>query len=678
MPLRSITPVDPDPTTSHAAATAEVRPPTPLRPLGRGLREGVDIALVGLGPRGLSVLERMLVRLGEHPPTAAVRIWVFDPGEPGAGRIWRPDQPDWLMMNTVTGEVTMYSGCPDGGPARAGAGPSLHQWLADHPDRRWSALGEGDYAPRAAYGQYLRDVFTSLVAHRPANVTVHTVRGAVERVEPAAGGGLRVAAFGGRLVLDVDKVVLATGHPHLEPTPRERELLDHAAGRPGVRYLVGDSAADLDLSGVEPGERVGILGLGLAFFDVTRTLTLGRGGHFQENADGVLEYRASGREPLIFAGSRSGVPILARGVNQKGPTYRYRPRLLTLDALARAREQAARRDGTTALDFRRDVLPLILAEAQHTYYTAQVRLRDGAAAAEAFAERHLAAVTGGRPGAVEQVLAGAGLAPVDLDLERMARPFAGRTFASPQEYRDAVLTLMDADLAEALLGNADGPLKAATDTLRDLRGVLRTAVEFGALQPRSHQHDFLDGYNPVSMLVSTGPGMARVAELQALVRAGLVTLIGPDLRVRPVPEGFALHSPQVAGSRQVVTTFVDGRIPQPSIHHDTSPLTRGLLADGLISEYVNEDPRTGARFATGAVRVTPGSQHVVDAAGRPHPDLHLIGIPTERLRWFTQIGNGRPGPLGGFHGDADAIAVDVLTVLARPQSHRPALLQQAG
>jgi len=51
-------------------------------------------------------------------------------------------------MNTVAGEVSIYSGAPDGGPHRAGAGPSLHEVAGRAPDPRWSALGLSDYAPR--------------------------------------------------------------------------------------------------------------------------------------------------------------------------------------------------------------------------------------------------------------------------------------------------------------------------------------------------------------------------------------------------------------------------------------------------------------------------------------------------------------------------------------------------
>lgn len=52
------------------------------------------IAIVGSGPRGLGVLERITARLAEAPPAAA-EIFLIDAVQVGCGRIWRTDQPDW-------------------------------------------------------------------------------------------------------------------------------------------------------------------------------------------------------------------------------------------------------------------------------------------------------------------------------------------------------------------------------------------------------------------------------------------------------------------------------------------------------------------------------------------------------------------------------------------------------
>lgn len=635
----------------------------------------LSVAIVGMGPRGLSVLERLLIQLTERPVAGDVLIWAIDPGEPGAGRIWRTSQPEWFMMNTAAGEVSVYSGGPDGGPDRAGAGPSLAEWLPRHPDPRRAALGPNDYAPRAVYGEYLRATFDSLVAHAPDNVTVVPVPARVDRVERRDGKSLLVTDHNG-LTLLVDDVVLSTGHPRNVSGPAEQRYLRFARQHPGLSYLQSDSAADMRLDGIQPAEPVGIIGLGLTFFDVLMALTVGRGGEFVTDDDGTMRYRPSGQEPRIAAGSRSGLVMLARGRNQKAPAYRYEPRFATRIAVAAARRRAQRRCGSAQLDFVRDILPLLCLEVEHVYLSTHVRHRRGDGAAEAFAARHEELVRTGTPDAIAKLRGEFGIADLpEIDLERMARPFAEETFGAPADFHDRLVELLLADVVEADLGNLDGPLKAALDILRDIRGSVRLAVDFAGLLPDSHRDDFLGWYNPINTMVSAGPPAIRVAQACALIASGTLTVVGPHLEVAcDGPSGlFALSSPTVRDSRRLVTTLIDARIPRPSLHHDSSGLFQQLLADGRISEHVNTDPISGSRFESGGLAIAKGTFRVIDAGGRADPHLYAVGIPTENNRWFTQIGNGRPGPLSGFHVDADAIATQLLAPLrARTRTELPA------
>lgn len=627
-----------------------------------GLPGGLDVAIVGMGPRGLSVLERLLARLTEQPPAGQVRIWTFEPGEQGAGRIWRSTQPEWFMMNTAAGEVSVYSGSPDGGAWRAGAGPSLAEWLRQNPDPRLAALGPNDYAPRSAFGEYLRNTYDNLVANAPANVAVHPVTSRVCRIERYGPKRTLQTDRGGYSVV-VDKVVLTTGHPRNRPGNRAQRLIRFAERNPGSRYLPGDSAADLPLGSIEPGEHVGVIGLGLTFLDVLMALTAGRGGRFEELADGGMRYHPSGLEPQIVAGSRSGLVMLARGRNQKAPEYRHQPLFATQFAIAAARRRAQRIDGSAQLDFVRDILPLLNLEAQHVYYTTHVRRRQSAQAAEKFAARHRELAGSADHAALAKLLAEFGIADVPpIDLTRLARPFHDEQFRDQDAFHRRLISLLREDIAEAEQGNVDNPLKAALDILRDIRGSIRQAVDFGGLRPDSHRDDFLGWFNPVNTMVSAGPPAIRVRQACALIESGTLTVAGPDMQVvcERGSGQFVLRSPQVRGARHPVSTLIDARIPRPQLDRDADPLMGQLLADGLISEYVNTDPATSTRFATGSLAVTRAPFRVIDANGTADPHIYALGIPTENTRWFTQIGNGRPGPFTGFHADADAIARDAL------------------
>ncbi|MEY9843034.1 FAD/NAD(P)-binding protein [Streptacidiphilus sp. MAP5-3] len=633
--------------------------------------EHLEVAIVGMGPRGLSVLERLIARLAAAGESRPVRIRTIDPGEPGAGRIWRTDQPLWLLMNTAAGEVSLYSGEPDGGPWRAGAGPSLHAWLCEeYAQGRYESLDDAEpssntYAPRRVYGRYLRDVFRHITANLPAQVTVEAVQGRVGAVRRGEDGGY-VLSVGGRPVR-ADRVVLATGHPRTKAGALDRDLLDFASRHRGVRYLRGDSAADMDLDFIEAGQQVAVLGLGLTFYDVAALLTLGRGGRYEQTPDGQLVYHPSGKEPHLVAGSRSGLPLLARGRNQKDAHYRYTPLFFSSEAVAQARADAMAEAGTLQLRFRQHVLPLVLREVEHVYYRTHISRRDGETAAQAFTARYQGVADD--PGELGKLLADTGLSDVPpIDLEAMARPFSGEEFTGPDAFHERLLAVLRSDAAEAEAGNVDGPLKAALDILRDTRGVMREAVEFSSLHPESQRDEFLRWFNPINTMVSAGPPSVRIRQTVALIEAGVLTVAGPDLRIETDEDAgqFVLSSPRVQQSATTARVLIDARIPPASLTADASPLMRQLVADSLASPHVNISPRDGARFTTGALAVTGKPFRVVDAAGRPAPGLYALGIPTEELRWFTQIGNGRPGPMVAFHSDADAIAADLLAEPRRP------------
>lgn len=67
------------------------------------------LVVVGAGPRGTGVLERIAANLaevyGDHP----LDIHLVDPHPPGGGRIWRHDQSPLLWMNSHAEDVTLFT-----------------------------------------------------------------------------------------------------------------------------------------------------------------------------------------------------------------------------------------------------------------------------------------------------------------------------------------------------------------------------------------------------------------------------------------------------------------------------------------------------------------------------------------------------------------------------------------
>ncbi|MFF9894501.1 FAD/NAD(P)-binding protein [Streptomyces longispororuber] len=609
---------------------APAAPPTPA------------IAVVGAGPRGTSVLERLCASAPELlGPGGLLTIHVVDPAPPGPGRVWRTTQPPELLMNTVASQVTLFTddSVDCSGPIRPG--PSLYAWAARG---HVPGLGPDDYPTRADYGRYLEWVFARTVRAAPGTVRVVTHAARAVRLADTDGGLQSIDLDNSRRLTGLSAVVLAQGHL---PTAPGRPLADLSAyaARHGLRHVPPANPADVDLTGLAPGEPVLLRGLGLNFFDHLALLTEGRGGRFVRAPGGTLRYLPSGAEPRLYAGSRRGVPYQARGDNAKGPYGRHRPALLTPEVIARFRKRA---DSGDAPDFLAEIWPLVAKEVETVHYAALLGARGTPARARTFRARFLD-VPHGHPEEAA-LLTAYGIPEAERwSWHRLAHPYEGRVFGSPGDFRAWLLDHLRRDAAEAALGNVAGPLKAALDVLRDLRNELRLAVDHGGLAGRSRR-DHLDGwYTPLNAYLSIGPPRRRVEELTALVEAGVVEVLGPRLGVRAEGGAFHAWSPDVPGSRVRVTTLVEARLPEPDVRRTEDPLLADLLRTGQCR------PHRVDGYETGGLDVTPRPYRLRDRRGRAHPRRLAFGVPTEGVHWVTAAG-ARPGVDSVTLADADAVA----------------------
>ncbi|HEV7896222.1 MAG TPA: FAD/NAD(P)-binding protein [Planosporangium sp.] len=627
----------------------------------------VRVCIVGVGPRGLSVLERITA----NARGAAVHVHLVDPYPPGSGQVWRTDQQRLLLTNTVASQITMFTDASVDMAGPVVTGPSLAEWASflalmgpteeyeDWVYEQARSLGPDSYPTRAFYGQYLRWVFGRVtgLAHGRVRIEVHRAR-AVALTENADRDQCVVLADGTR-VDDLDAVVLAQGHVASAPGHEERELARLAAAH-RARYLPPANPADVDLSSIGSGEAVLLRGLGLCFFDYLSLLTVGRGGSFVRR-DGRLVYRRSGLEPRLYAASRRGVPYHSRGENEKGAFGRHVPIVLTPTVIDKLCTAGAENGG---IDFRRDLWPLIAKEVETVYYATLVAGRGCTCDARRFRDAYLPHPWGS-PGeaAVLDRLA----VPVAerWAWQRVMYPYGVRGFADTAAFRAWLIDYLREDVAEARLGNVSSPLKAALDVLRDIRNEVRLVVDHGGLTGRSHRDDLDGWYTPLNAFLSIGPPASRTEEAVALVEAGVLDIVGPQARMVADNGRLAVESPLVPGSRVHVDTVIEARVGEPDLRRTTDPLLRGLLADGQASTYRIADP-DGGHHETGGLAVTGRPYRVVDAAGRPHPRRFAFGVPTESVHWVTAAGI-RPGVNSVTLADADAIARAVLS----PQTWPP-------
>ncbi|OMI37337.1 FAD/NAD(P)-binding protein [Streptomyces sparsogenes] len=624
-----------------------VRPDLPSRPPA--------VVIVGAGPRGTGLVERLAANAPElYGDATPLELHLVDPHPPGGGRVWRPDQSPLLWMNSMAEDVTMFTDdtVEREGPIRPG--PSLAEWaervragalavdLAPELAAEAAALTGQSFASRRLQSAYLAWVLERAVAALPPSVTVHRHPCRAVRITGPRDGTQRVWLEGRATPLRADAVVLALGHLDAEPDPRQRALASFAADH-GLVHLPPEFTADSDLSRLRPGEPVLVRGFGLAFIDLMVLLTEGRGGRYEETGDGTgaPAYRPSGREPVLYVGSRRGVPYRSK------IGYRWwgeRPPLPRFFGPAQV-EELLRRPGRP--DFRRDLWPLIAKELGFAHYHRLFTAHPERTATPwpDFEARYAACP----PGGPEQraLIAAAVPDPADrLDLETLDRPLAGRRFDSPEALQQELRQHIEADLARRH-DPAHSPDLAVFLALLSVYGQLLRLGDIGG-----PWHNFFS-------YLASGPPGPRLRQLLALSRAGVVRFLGADVRVvaDPLRGVFRASGAGVPGPGVEARALVEARLPEPTVHRTRDPLLRSLHEDGA------------AATPAGLLAVSPDDARILDRTGRRHPRRFALGPYTDAR---ASGGFARPRTNAPAFRQNDATARALLALL-RPLSCRAPL-----
>ncbi|MGO1056622.1 FAD/NAD(P)-binding protein [Crossiella sp. CA198] len=562
------------------------------------------VCVIGAGPRGTGVLDR-LCALASGP----VEVHVVDPYPAGPGRIWRRAQPNLLWMNSRAAGVTPFSGADNDVPslwdwARTAGGHALARGeLAEEVGRttpRW-------FASRPLASAYFSWVFQR-AADRLGQVRVHRDQ-AVDLCETAAGQQVRLASG---LVLTVDAVVLAQGHLDARPTPAElaaREFAD----RHGLGYLPRGQADAAALAAVPAGEPVLLRGLGLTFVDTMVLLTEGRGGKFRRTLDGELAYEPSGLEPVLYAGSRTGVPYHAKPESALLAGQPELPRYFRHDTVPAG-----------PLRFKEQLWPLVCKDVAYGHYH-ELFLGHPDRVRLPWAEflAGLDAYDWSSPELVELIEAAVPEPADRVDPDSWPDPLAGRWFPDAAEFQDWVRDYVRADLHR----RSDPRWSAEIGGLAGVNMAVLTVLELagaGRLTAQSMVREVERGFLPLMSFLTSGPPGRRLAELLALAQAGVLRFLGPESRVRADESAglFVGSSPRVPGETPA-RFLIESRLAEPDLAGTADPLLRKLFDRGECAEEELSD-ETGS-YRTGRLAVRPADHRLLAADGGAHPARFAVG-----------------------------------------------------
>lgn len=597
--------------------------------------ERVDLTIIGGGLRSAV----LLLQLGTFPAEEAPRrIAVVDPEEPGPGRIWRQAQPTLLVMNTLGHQSTVFEDHTNTGPSLAEwchlvrgtlsttrdhgwpAGLISHcaMWIERHPGdhHRVRAATQGlpdeSYFPRAVFGAYLAWAYDYAVHRLSEHTTVvHFRDRAVDVEEPELhtrddAPAEVVVHLGSGAVITSLSVILAQGWGLAPVRPSTGD-----GDRAPSRHLSADSPIDQDVARIAPDSDVLIRGMGMSMFDTLTLLTQGRGGTFEQRGN-RWEYQVSGKEPRILIGSRRGLPFRAQAAPSGRPVQPETPHLLAL--MSQLPEHG--------VDFSA-VREAIDRDAIRRFY----RVRYAATPREAYSLLIRAIDQGG---AIDEWRELEARLVHDPTLRFPDLTDAGevpRYLTTAQAYTGWVHEMLTQDIADASLGERS-PGKMAMEVYVAARMWMSDIAGFGRLSARTYP-DFLATMRFIGA-VGGVPPLFRVQELDALLRAGVVRMFGPDTEITALRgTRFEVRSRYAT---RTVDAVIDAFLPRPGIDVPGDSLAVRLAARGAATRY-----RYADAIPTDALAVGAETNALIRADGTASTRVFSVGISSEAARVFTII-----------------------------------------
>jgi uncharacterized NAD(P)/FAD-binding protein YdhS len=608
-----------------------------------------SVAIIGLGSRGVGVLERLvsLCRLGRVQ--GPLRVDLIDPVGDGAG-VHRGGQPDYLMLNTTCGQVSMFPDAATVGADVDQPGPTLYDWVTERGLRLgadgYTVSDQGrpirpeDFLPRRLLGDYLGWCLQELTRRAEGAVEIRLHRDEAIDITDSSDGGLVIALAGGGEV-HCRFAFLTTGYTDNEP-------VDPTLRRPN--HIDRPYPLPEQLDAIRPGQTAAIQGFGLSAMDAMSSLTVGRGGRFVGPLDN-LRYEPSGQEPVMVFFSRSGVPCRARPLVMVFDP-KYQPIAFTESRIDQLRAQ---RGGP--LDFATDLMPLIHAEMAISYHRRRARRRGDAVEAELVQRLRSASPD-------QQTVMLAELHQADpFDAAGILRGDTDMQLDSGDAYQKWIVDVIGRDLAESLLGFAGSPLKGAIDVLRDLRDTFRYAVDFDGVTDESLEHFHRYVVPQVNRAV-VSPQFERHSELTALISAGLArTPVGPAPTVSwdDDTRQWTLTSTRLTEPQTVTADWlVDAFVTLPSAAASASRLIAALHRRGWIRSRL-----PGSRYVLGLD--IDRDQHPIREDGAVEPRIWVLGPLCEGSTFYNNLVPS-PGaysrPAYDSHRCADAV-LSAVTALGR-------------
>ena len=165
-----------------------------------------------------------------------------------------------------------------------------------------------------------------------------------------------------------------------------------------------------------------------------------------------------------------------------------------------------------------------------------------------------------------------------------------------------------------------------------MRNEIGAIIDQNGLTGESHRVNPDEWYTPLNAFLSVGPPRQRIDQMNALMGAGVLDVLGPNIVVEARDGKWNACSPSIPDHQVVVTTLIEAHLPKPSLRNTSDRLLTYLRETGQCRPHSIDD------YETGAVDVTSSPFHMKDDQGRAHARRFVVGVTTEGIHWVTTAG----------------------------------------
>ncbi|UPT69032.1 MAG: FAD/NAD(P)-binding protein [Sphingobacteriales bacterium JAD_PAG50586_3] len=468
-------------------------------------------------------MERIVAHSRKYKISKSIKVHLVDRTSEAPDQ-YNIHQPDYLLLNIVCGQVSVF---PDNASVHScppTKGPSLFEWVRERKLRladdgftvgkNGREIEYDDFLPRRILGEYLA-WYRELIKSQTAS-SIEIIEHKAKAMDLRAINDRFVVDLNNGVSLDTDYLFLAVGHI---TDPNQLYHEDITAQYIGKPYPLPEQ-----IEAVKPDETIAIAGLGLSAVDSILALTIGRGGKMQIY-DGEVQYVPSGKEPKIIAFSHSGLPYRSRPA--LGAPLAYEPIAFTRNGV-----DALRKEQGTQLDYDRDILPLIFLEMRIAYRRAQYGIDFGWEKANILLENLRDAFNNGNLESELDKLDSVDSVVFDPKLAYFESPFMHDSFypnalLNSEGYEQWFQRFLTKDLNEARVGTMHSSFKTALEACREFRDIIRYAVEFDGLTEESTER-FFSIHAQTLNRIGVGPQKERTADILALIKSKILHVpLGP-------------------------------------------------------------------------------------------------------------------------------------------------------